>query len=437
MLKILNFSSKIKKFLTYLIFSLIISILLSLIYIFTPKTLDSFDNQLRDFMFKVRGEIDDNNNVVIIDIDEKSLSKIGQWPWSRDNISKMLINLTNSGVAIIGFDIVFAEEDRTSPHKLLKKYDLKIQNNIKLPNFDKELADTLAETPTILGYQFQLENNKFSKQETVITQALIVEKNSNRENIISAKGTILNIPMIQNSAYSSGFFNNVPDDSGIIRSLPLIIQYQDEIFPSLSLEILRIALNSNRLDINYDDLGVSDIKVSDIIIPTDRYGRLYINFRGKEKTFKYISAIDILNNNFNPNDIQDKIVLIGTSAAGLLDLRATPFESIFPGVEVHANAIDNILQQDFIYKPAWVDGVNIIIIITLTILIFMLVGYLRYFFILISIISLTGTTLYILYSKTGRFAPFLHLVYFHKNSKVTIYLYQIIFCYLFLHHQTL
>ena len=374
-----------------------IAILISGIYIFAPKLPSSIDNRLKDYMFTLRGEISPkSNSVIIIDIDEKSLQSLGQWPWPRDILAKILRNLHNNDIAIIGLDIVFAEEDRTSPHKVFEKLNIEKEN---IPNYDFEFAQTVASTPTILGYQFELQNKEHIKKEAPSIQTIFVEKNKKLgENyLLEAKGTILNIPVIQTNSYSSGFFNNIPDDSGIIRSLPLIISYDDEIYPSLALETLRIALGIKRITINYDENGVSNLQLNDYIIPTDRHGRLIINFRGKEKTFEYISAIDIYNNDFKKEDIKDKIALIGTSAAALLDLRATPFESIFPGVEVHANAIDNIIAKDFLYEPSWVNGANIFIIFLLVLIVGYLTKKIHLFFIPFLITGLLFLTSYLIY----------------------------------------
>lgn len=348
-------------------------------------------------MFNLRGEIKPkSDSVVIVDIDEKSLQALGQWPWSRDILSKILYNLSNAQVAVIGFDIVFAEEDRTSPHKIFKKLDIKKEN---IPNFDLDFSQAIANTPTILGYQFELTDKKYINKNAPSIQTIFIEKNKKQgENyLITAQGTILNIPILQNSSYSSGFFNNIPDDTGIIRSIPLIISYEDEIYPSLSLETLRIGLGINKIYINYDENGIKNLQLDDLIIPTDRYGRLLINFRGKEKTFKYISAFDIYNNNFEKEDIKNKIVLIGTSAAALMDLRATPFESIFPGVEIHANAIDNVISQDFLYKSSWIDGANIIIIFILSIFTFFIVRKIPIWITPIFIVALISTVCYSIY----------------------------------------
>lgn len=348
-------------------------------------------------MFNLRGEIKPkSDSVVIVDIDEKSLQALGQWPWSRDILSKILYNLSNAQVAVIGFDIVFAEEDRTSPHKIFKKLDIKKED---IPNFDLEFAQAIANTPTILGYQFELTDKKYINKNAPSIQTIFIEKNKKQGQnyLITAQGTILNIPILQNSSYSSGFFNNIPDDTGIIRSIPLIISYEDEIYPSLSLETLRIGLGINKIYINYDENGIKNLQLDDLIIPTDRYGRLLINFRGKEKTFKYISAFDIYNNNFEKEDIKNKIVLIGTSAAALMDLRATPFESIFPGVEIHANAIDNVISQDFLYKSSWIDGANIIIIFVLSIFTFFIVRKIPIWITPIFIVALILTVCYSIY----------------------------------------
>ena len=393
----MSIRAKIKKDFIYILSSIIIASLISFIYIFAPKLPSSIDNRLKDYMFSLRGEIaPKTNSVIIIDIDEKSLQSLGQWPWSRDVLSIILKNLSANNIAIIGLDIVFAEEDRTSPHKVFEKLNIKKEN---VPNYDFEFAQTVASTPTILGYQFEFHAKDHINKEAPSIQTMFIEKNKKLgENyLIQANGTILNIPVIQDNSYSSGFFNNIPDDSGIIRSVPLIISYDDEIYPSLALETLRIALGIKKITINYDENGVQNLQLNEYLIPTDRHGRLIINFRGKEKTFNYISAIDIYNNNFKIEDIQDKIALIGTSAAALMDLRATPFESIFPGVEVHANVIDNIIAKDFLYKPSWVDGANIFIIFLLVLIVGYLTKKIHLIFIPFLITGLLFFTFYLIY----------------------------------------
>lgn len=403
-------NKKIKKFSIYFVLSLSLSIFLSAIYIFFPSLPDSLDNRLRDYLFTIRGELPHNQNVVIVDIDETSIKSLGQWPWSRDKLAKILENLTLANVGIVGLDIVFAEEDRTSPHKILQ--DLKIYKK-DVPNYDLEFANVVENSPVILGYQFDLVKKDNTNAKVPQIPAIFIEKDKPQDKsyLIEAYNTILNIPQIQDKAYSSGFFNNIPDDTGIIRSVPLIISYDDTIYPSLALEVIRVINDTQKVVVQYDENGISNIVLDDISIPTDRYGRMLINFRGAERSFKYISAIDIYNNSFDKREIDGKIVLIGTSAAGLFDLRATPFDSIFPGVEVHANIIDNILMQDFIYKASWLDGANILIIFVLSIIVVMLTTYTTFWANPIIFISFSISYLFLVYNLLFDYGIVLNILF--------------------------
>lgn len=403
-------NKKIKKFSIYFVLSLSLSIFLSAIYIFFPSLPDSLDNRLRDYLFTIRGELPHNQNVVIVDIDETSIKSLGQWPWSRDKLAKILENLTLANVGIVGLDIVFAEEDRTSPHKILQ--DLKIYKK-DVPNYDLEFANIVENSPVILGYQFDLVKKDNVNAKVPQIPAIFIEKDKPQDKsyLIEAYNTILNIPQIQDKAYSSGFFNNIPDDTGIIRSVPLVISYDDTIYPSLALEVIRVINGTQKVVVQYDENGISNIVLDDISIPTDRYGRMLINFRGAERSFKYISAIDIYNNSFDKSEIDGKIVLIGTSAAGLFDLRATPFDSIFPGVEVHANIIDNILMQDFIYKASWLDGANILIIFVLSIIIVMLTTYTTFWANPIIFISFSTSYLFLVYNLLFDYGIVLNILF--------------------------
>ncbi|RXJ60646.1 CHASE2 domain-containing protein [Candidatus Marinarcus aquaticus] len=388
--------NRLKKYIIYIMSLSVICSSLIYTYIYLPKSLESFDNRLRDFMFIMRGEIPQNDTTVIIDIDEKSLNEVGQWPWSRDILAQLLTNLTQAGIGVIGFDIVFPEEDRTSPHKVLKNLNIK-QN--KIVNYDEVFAQVIANTPTILGYQFQLDKKEFMNTKAPEIPAIFIEKNRDLEQdyLLNAKGTVVNTPIIQDNGYSSGFFNNVPDPSGIIRSVPLLIRYEEQLYPSLAFEVLRAALGINKVFVNYNEIGVESISLGDMFIPTDRFGRIIVNFRGKEKTFPYYSAVDILNNKIDPALLEGKVALIGTSAAGLFDLRATPFESVYPGVEVHANVIDNILTGDFLHKPAWIDGVNILHMVILVCFIFAVILSVNIYVIPVVFVSFLVLDTYMLY----------------------------------------
>jgi len=351
---------------------LVLSILLSSAYLFLPAHFQSLDNRIRDFYFKFRGAEKASEDIIIVDIDERSIKELGQWPWERDKVAQVLTNLTNSGVGIIGLDIVFSEADKTSPAKFSKKWGLEDKG---LPDYDLILSNTVANTPTILGYVFDF--NAHNTNDAPQIPAIFIEKSKpQREFLPLANGVLTNLEIIQDSGYSSGYMNNIPDESGIIRSVPLMIKYDNQAYPSLAFEMYRIASDAKKVIVQYDQNGVEKIRLKKHSISTDRFGRLYVNFRGPFKSYRYISAVDIYNNTFDQKSLEGKFVLIGTSAYGLMDLRSTPMDNVIAGVEVHANLIDNLLQNDMLIKPSWMEladiGAIIGIVFIVTILFYML-----------------------------------------------------------------
>lgn len=359
-----------KSILLKLVIAFILATLLSWAYLFIPQTFQSIDSRLRDFLFVVRGELPKSDNVVIVDIDEKSLDKLGQWPWQRDVFANLLYKLTDAGAGVIGLDIVFAEEDRTSPHLFAKKFP---QFANQLENYDEYLAKCFSQTPVVGGFTF-LFNEKSNEKRVPNIPGIFIEKGLTGNNeILTPDGIVLNIDVLQNALQTSGFFNNIPDLGGMITHVSLIMKYDGVIFPSLALEMIRAATGQQVVKVVGDDIAVDHIQVGDLKIPTDKFGRLVLNPRGSKKHFKYISIADIFDNKFDKKDIEGKFVLVGTSAMGLFDLRAIAYDNAIPGVEIHANVIDNILTGDFLAKNADTEGQDLFIIwgITfLTVLIF-------------------------------------------------------------------
>jgi len=335
-----------------------------------PQAFFSLDNRLRDFMFIIRGELPASKKVIIVDIDEKSLQKYGQWPWSRDILANLFYKLSDAGAGIIGLDIVFAEADRTSPSRFDKK----------LQNYDTTLAKALMQTPVVGGYIFTFEKTK--EENTPMIPAIFLEKGMKKSTILEPKGLVLNIETLQDAMYSSGFFNNTPDSGGMIRSVPLLMKYEGVLYPSLVLEMLRIYSGSNKVEVFGDSAGVRSVVFGEYDIPLDKVGRLNVNFRGPSKHFSYISAADILSGDFNKSDVNEKFILVGTSAVGLYDLRSIPFDSVIAGVEVHANALDNILKGDFLEKPADIVVYDLMIIWMIVFLFFVIFSFIKSWFIL-------------------------------------------------------
>ena len=318
----------------------ILMVSLGWLYLATPQKFLSLDNRLRDFLFLMRGPIATTGKVVIVDIDEKSLKLYGQWPWSRNIVASLLTELKRDGAGIVGLDIVFAEADRSAEV-------FKDEQNESCPDrYDKMLSRAIQTSPVIGGYFFSFD---FHADHAAYVPAVFIEKGLSRDRYIPEPiGARLNIDCLQESFYSSGFFNTLPDHGGMIRRIPMLMRYHDILYPSLSLEMIRIASNVQKVTVQNSETGVDSIALGNLTIPTDRYARANINFRGPSKTFQYISVADILQRKVDPSLLQGKFVLVGTSAVGLSDLKPTPFDTVMPGVEIHANMIDTILAGDML-----------------------------------------------------------------------------------------
>lgn len=349
-----------------------------------PALLRTMDNRTMDMMFKLRGAVSDIENVVIVDIDEKSLNKLGQWPWPRNLLADMTKNLYKNGARAIGFDIVFAEKDRTSPANYFKNLDASITSQIpdnilsgllqnEALDFDSIFGHALSMGPTILGYAFVFKNDGLkSKEQLPFPSGMIQIKPDHVkfEDLALNSGyrAVINTPSVA-MAQSEGFMNMATDDSGTTRQVPLLMLMDDIAYPSLALETFRVGMKIPVLTIhassriNTPKTAILGIYLGDRFVPTDSFGQIFVNYRGPANSFRYISAADVLTRSSLPI-IKDKFVLIGSSSTGLYDLKATPFSSQVPGVEIHANIIDNLIHSDpFIYDIFTEIGLNYTLII--------------------------------------------------------------------------
>ncbi len=369
--------------------------LLNLFGTYKPQLLATLDNRLVDLMFAIRGPISSSGEVVIVDIDDASLSRIGQWPWPRKIVAELVCQLQRAGIKAVGFDIVFAEPDRTSPIHFLdtitnhlttpiKEEEKEVLRNDPALDYDRILGNSLADLPSVLGYAFLT-----SKQENVQHAAPLpsctihIDPPSVKPteiNFIKATHAIVNIADIAQSG-SEGFFNVFPDPSGTMRNVPLFMAFNGLPYPSLALETLRIGLQEKDITIHISHQkrnigkGILGISINGKYIPTDDQGQITVNYRGPVKTFPYIAAADVLAGR-QLDQLKGKYVIIGTSAAGLLDLRATPFSNIFPGAEIQATIIDNLLQADpLIYDHYTEIGLTYLIVATAGLLVSALLAF--------------------------------------------------------------
>jgi adenylate cyclase len=315
----------------------------------------------------VKGEV---KNITIIDIDEKSIAAIGQFPWRRDVYAKILSNLNQFNPASVAFDIFFSEEDKQNPKNLLieLKKDNDISENIEVLDTNKIFIDEIKKTKVILPVVGTI------KQNLVINNSKpklrIISKGSNPKNyLFKFKDKITSLEKINDAATGIGSISLLPGIDGIIRSVPILLNIDDQIWPSLSLESIRVSNGQKNLLIKANDSGIQSIKTRKNTFTTDNNGVINIKYKDFKKD-NYISAVDIIDNNFDKKRIENKIILIGSSAQGLFDIVKISNGRVVPGVEVHAHIINNILTDDSIKKNLFTNSIeNILLIIVLIMLI--------------------------------------------------------------------
>ncbi|MEK7877593.1 MAG: adenylate/guanylate cyclase domain-containing protein [Pseudomonadota bacterium] len=326
--------------------------------------------------------------IVIVDLDEKSLAERekggeGRWPWPRDRLALLLDKLFDHyQIAIIGFDVVFAERDESSGINVLQKLARKELRGVSQfqsalrqlqpqLNYDAIFANSMRNRAVVLGYAFTQDSKAPIGQlpSPVFPAGTFAGK---QVNFLRFPGHTANLPELQKAAASAGHFAIEPDGDGINRRVPMLIESNGAYYESLSLAIVRKMIGSPAIVPGYgeseitatDNPGLEWLKVGSLRIPVDSDGvTSLIPYRGGEHSFKYVPAVDVMNARVDVADLKGKIVLVGTTAPGLLDLRATPVGGIYPGVEVHANMIGGILDGTIKQSPAYVIALEFTVLL--------------------------------------------------------------------------
>ncbi|MBR1027607.1 CHASE2 domain-containing protein [Bradyrhizobium liaoningense] len=313
--------------------------------------------------------------VTIVDIDDKSLAKLGQWPWPRTRIADLIQNLTGSGAVTIGFDMVFSEADRLNPDLVASQMrDLDDATRARLrelPTNDQILADAIKRSSVVLGETGQQPISSEIDKSLPFTGIATVGEEGAERFLFEFPGLLRNVPVIEKVAAGRGLFSIKTERDGLIRRVPLIMRAQGNIMPSLSLEILRVVTGTPTLLVRTDKTGIRAVRLKGVEIPTDKNGQLWVHYARQDPSI-YISAADVLDNTVPPNKIAGKLVLVGTSAVGLNDIKTTPVSSTMPGVEIHAQVLESVLSGAVISQPNYALGVELIaaLVIGLLVIIF-------------------------------------------------------------------
>lgn len=349
--------------------------------------IDNLESIIYDARLRLTMPRTQDNRIVILDIDEKSLVEPerggeGHWPWPRNRLALLLDKLFDQyQIAAVGFDVVFAEADRSSGLRVLQKLGREELRNV--PQFQRALqemkprldydqlfADSMRNRAVVLGYTFLTDAGvKGAIPRPVLKTSDFKSAPPLAEEYLGYTG---NLAILQKNAASAGHFNPTVDSDGMTRRVPMLAKYGDGYYEPLALAIVRLIVGSPRikLDVAEDTFSSAEqvasldrIRIGPYSIPLDVGGTALVPYRGPQNSFTYHSLTDVLNDRVDVNALRGKIALVGSSAPGLLDLRATPVDRAYPGVEIHANLIAGILDQNIKHRPPYATGAEFVLVL--------------------------------------------------------------------------
>ncbi len=366
----MKFFLKYKNYFTYLL----ILILLIFLKINNPNLIKSISFLSFDLYQKIFPLRKPSSDVIIVDIDEKSLAKFGQFPWNRSVFAKILNNLNDANPKVIGFDIFFSENDKQTPEEFIKAYDIKSKELIadlrKIESHDNYFKEELKNSKSVLAVLGNTEKSYSEYQRKPKAKFLFKGGNPN-EFVYKYSNSIGSLKLLEDNVNGLGSISFLDQTDGIIRSLPLIVSFDEKIYPTMGLEMIRVGLDQKNLFVTLDEVGIKKISVRPHKISSDNNGLFWIRYKLPQKS-QYISASSVFDGNFDRSRFENKYVLIGASAQGLFDLVKTPLGIIMPGVEVHANVIENILDKSYLLRNPEIYVIELLLTIILATIIFIL-----------------------------------------------------------------
>jgi adenylate cyclase len=331
-----------------------------------------------DLLLKIQPRTYEPTPVKIVDIDDETLSKMGQWPWPRTLIGRLVRKLSESGAAVVAFDAVFPEPDRTSPTRVVRSWPdtpelASVREKAKtLPDHDALFARDIAAAGNVtLGFVLIGDDNDTMP----LAKARFAYAGDGPLTYLPRyPGAVKNLDVLEKAAAGNGNFGFAPEHDGIIRRVPIIFRRADSLIPSLSAEALRVAQGATNFAVKSSGAsgeqsfgahtGISKIKIGSYVVPTDEKGRVWVYYTPSTPE-RVLPAWKILEKGFDPELVRGCILFVGTSAAGLKDLRATPLDPAAAGVDVHANVAEQILLQKFLQRPDWATGAEILYMVAL------------------------------------------------------------------------
>lgn len=364
-----------------------ITLLFLYLVLYPPALLKTLEYVGYDEMVSFLGGDIPDPEVVVIDVDERSLARLGQWPWPRYRIAQIVDKAGSLGAASIVLDFLFPEPDRLSLEKVSELYqnelgisvDLGATTGAILDN-DQVLADTLAEHQTVLGGHLMFTETREHYPDNcgnpVDVVLLSPSGTKGKPPVPQAFGLVCPLPELAGAADFVAAVNALPDRDGKVRRVPLAMRSGENWIPGLALASLMAARRENQVKMKWSDAGVMELRLGNTVIPTDYQGNLLLPFRMEPPDrFNHISAVDLLEGRIETGDLKGKIVFVGSSASGLNDMHATPNMSACPGIDLHALAADAILREDFFVQPGWGLALQLLTVLLAGILVSFLMAW--------------------------------------------------------------
>ncbi len=329
----------------------------ALLALYHPSTFSRIEDAVYDTVVRSASGRKPAGRVAIVDVDDRSLASVGQWPWRRDVVGRLITSLKDAGAAVIAIDVIFAESDRLGA------------SAADAPSTpDERLAAVVDDSRVVLGYGLTFDPVAGTTRPCALhpLPLSLVQHGADDHAppFFRATGAVCNLPVLAAAAKRSGFLNAAPDADGVLRRVPLVAELDGRVYPSLALSAVAALRGAENPTLNVSTVNASTLTLGGMSIPLDGRSNLLLGFRGKKRGFPYLSAVDVLNGAIDRDGLRGKIVLVGTTALGTREVVATPLDTQFVGVEVQATTVDNLLQQDFVHRSVFATAVDIVLIVT-------------------------------------------------------------------------
>lgn len=340
----------------------------------SPSFIVELDGLCYDTMLRSIDRASGVPETVIVDVDEYSLSRLGQWPWPRYQVARLIDTLCDSGARSVGVDFLFSEPDRLSLTSLRSQLSEDLQVTLNLEgiaeealNNDNALAASFERANVAAALWFSFEQSLQADHDCAPPSLkMSVRRGEGAPEelpVPRAAGVLCPTPQLLASLQHAGFVNSLPDLDGKTRSMPLLIQYDGNVYPSLPLAACMLAQGEAQAMVHLSSAGIESVSIGKTLIPTDHQGNMLLDYRGLSGEFTYVSAADVLAGDVPGETFRGKVVFLGSSAAGLKDAHSTPLDRDIPGLEIHAIAAEGILRGDFLTVPAWALGAIILLVV--------------------------------------------------------------------------